>query len=232
MHSLLVARDCHSALTEPADADLSLKAHALITLHVEPHLLHLIDINANAATVWAAVERHFGGQQVVRLIELRREFTHLQLKDSESIADYFARAIELKEKFALTGEQLKDNEVRIQILAGLPPAYAPVVESIAFNELPIAQLMSRLQTTEQRLAREKGLQFPAAYVASGAAHSANSNVAARERAAAGSSRRSRTKCYYCGKLGHISRDCRARKAEEKEDAKAYSASAISTAVAL
>ena len=48
MHAMLVARDCHKAVdtSETVAAEVSLKAHALITLHVEPHLLHLINVKS------------------------------------------------------------------------------------------------------------------------------------------------------------------------------------------
>ena len=48
----------------PADAAAQItqkKAHALITLNVSSHLLHLIEPEASARQVWAALHRHFNG---------------------------------------------------------------------------------------------------------------------------------------------------------------------------
>ena len=95
----LVERDLAGTLSESSSStsEEHAKAVAIITLHVSPHLLHLVDSDMRAHKVLETIKKHFSGKNTVRLVQLKRDFATLRMQGRESISQYYNRAIELRD---------------------------------------------------------------------------------------------------------------------------------------
>ena len=67
-----------------------------------------------AKIVWDSMKRKFGGNQKVKksfLNALRGEFEILEIKNDESITDYFARVMIISNKVRSNGEDMPDKKI-------------------------------------------------------------------------------------------------------------------------
>jgi len=127
------------------------KAKSLIILYATADVIHLIEEDARAKEVWDALESHFSSRNAARVIHLRRELASIKLS-KETVASYFARAMQLKAQLAQAGHKIQDSEFRLYILSGLPPQYDTVVElQLSEDKKPLSDLLARLQLTESRV---------------------------------------------------------------------------------
>ena len=173
----------HAAIASRND-----RAKALIELHVSPNLFYLIDEDASARQAWDALAATFASRMAARVLTLRRELAQIRMQ-KESVASYFGRVQKLREQLLQAGESVTDSEARLHLLAGLPSAYATVVELLQEDQRPLHDVLARLQITEQRLSQ-----------------STDSDTSCSAHVAASTSRRN-VQCHYCKKFGHIQAQC-------------------------
>ena len=177
------------------------KAHALITLNVSVHLLHLVDPKKDARQVWLDLERHFNGANLARQLQLKRQFTDLRLGKSEKLSTYFSRAQELRESLLGANVPVTIPEFHLQLLSGLPDGYSAVVDTMVTLDVSTADLLQRLRVVEARLSKGKATAESSTALQSHAAP-------IRPTANNGNGRSSSMKCPKCGKLGHPAWKCR------------------------
>ena len=98
-----------------------------------------------------------GNVKISKLQNLRRDFENLQMKDSDSIDLFFAKAMGIVNKIRSYGETLGDQQVEEKILRSLPNKFdsrvAAIEESKDLSLLSIDELMGSLLSHEQRLNR-------------------------------------------------------------------------------
>ena len=86
-----------------------------------------------AKIVWDSMKRKFGGNQNAKkslLYALRREFEILEMKNDESITDYFARVMTISNKMRSNGEDMLDKKIVEKIMRTLTEKFTYVVVSI------------------------------------------------------------------------------------------------------
>ena len=199
----LIERDLGSALKSGAPSDVDQKAKAVVTLHLRPHLLKLLKEDHTTLESLEKIKQHFAGRNVVRVVQLRRELAALRMGADETVARYFDRATELRDKLELAGSPVEEKDLVITILAGLTDSYNFVVEAISAEDLNIGDTLSRLQSTEARL-KAKGKE----------ASEDSDVVALTVRAPSTTPKKSpdytrvpSTPCPICKEVGHWARDC-------------------------
>ena len=98
---------------------------------------------------------------------LRRDFENLQMSNSETINDFFTRALSIVNQIKSHGDTLDDQKVVENILRSLPIIFDPIVvaieESKDLSQVSIDSLMGSLQTHEQRLNRSNGSSMENAF---------------------------------------------------------------------
>lgn len=228
MRGLLQTKDLANAIANENDED-SDKAKGLITLCVQEYHLPLIEASATAHDAWTALEQLYQQRSSANLIRLKREMATLQKKREETVMEYVARARALADQITAAGHQPDDADILQAVLAGLPSKFAmmrTIIESL--DELPslteaTAKLM--LVESEQPQTNESayftsgrpppfGGSRPRVYVPPHRRQPGTGNY--RSASAPGgnnTNRRESRSCYYCGKKGHLKKDCRKRKAE-------------------
>jgi len=168
--------------------------------------------------VWDSLKRKFGGNARVKkslLNALRREFEVLEMIDTETITEYFARVMTVANKMRSNGETMPDSKVVEKILRTLTDRFTYVVVSIEESHdtetMSVDELQSTLVVHEQKFRRinrndEQVLT------------SENSRNGGRGRGRVPNRGRGRgrgrqafskatVECFKCHKLGHFQYEC-------------------------
>jgi alkylhydroperoxidase/carboxymuconolactone decarboxylase family protein YurZ len=126
MRALLITKGLWSAVTgDSTDPDKDQKALAQIILHVKDHHLMTVGNAATSKNAWETLKHTYEAKTNARKVLLRRELTSLKM-GAEALTVYAARAKDIQAQLRAAGDDAKDQEVAIQFLAGLPPAYGMI----------------------------------------------------------------------------------------------------------
>ena len=172
------------------------------------HHLPSLGQRETAKAAWDALEAVYKAKSMARRVALRREMNSLKKAAEEPMTKYVARAKELRDQLAAAGLTTEDEEVAAALLAGLPPDYdviVAVLETTA-DKVDLDVLLGKLLTAEQRLPKANEPTAPRAY------------AGAAERAPHGGGQRPPPRCFYCGQLGHIVRNCPKARADQARGA--------------
>ena len=196
----LVERDLGAALLDepkpPAPVDQ--KAKAVLVLHISPHLLTLVDEKLSTFQVLNVLKAHFSGRNLIRLVQLRREFSSIRMQPKEKVSAFYSRVIELRDRLLLAGQEVPDSEVSMNLLAGLPEKFYMVIEAIGGLNLSLPDIVQRLEATEGRFTSTEP-------PSSGGALALAANGKARR--PIDYSKPPKGPCPKCGNNGHWGRDC-------------------------
>lgn len=110
------------------------KAMAAIGLHIEPNQqIHTEECN-NAHEAWSALEQIHQPINRVRIMQLKKEFYHIKMKNSETMSSYVARTKIATANLKQAGSEVKEEDLAYVILAGLPNTYENL--NMALASLP------------------------------------------------------------------------------------------------
>ncbi|RVX17651.1 Retrovirus-related Pol polyprotein from transposon TNT 1-94 [Vitis vinifera] len=213
---------------EPTEAQQKAIAdHKLKDLKVKNYLFQAIDRNImetilNKETgkhIWDSMKQKYQGSTRVKraqLQALRREFEVLQMKEGESVDEYFARTLTIANKMKIHGESMKQVVIIEKILRSMTSRFDYVVCSVEeFNDLDtltIDELQSSLLVHEQRM-NGHGRDEQALKV------TYNDQVVGRGGRGRGAFRgrgrgrgrqafnKAIVECYKCHQLGHFQYEC-------------------------
>ena len=93
--------------------------------------------------------------RAIKLQSLRKEFENMRMKDSESMAKYSTRFLELVNQMKTHGEDISDQKIIDNILISVPEKFNPLVAVIEHTQdsssMPSLKLFASLKSYEQRL---------------------------------------------------------------------------------
>lgn len=195
------------------DAAQDQKALAQIILHVADHHLLTVGSCATAKAAWDTLKATYEARTNARKLLLRRELTQLKMGATEPLTKYAARATDLQTQLRSAGEDVKDQEVALQFLAGLPPAYGMIstVLTSGDGQLKIGEMLPKLLQVEQMTQPERSSE--AALFAKPNGGNSHGNGVKQQQP-----REERT-CHYCGKKGHLKKECKKKKFDEARGSK-------------
>ena len=214
MKSYLITKGIWKGVEDSAgNAEESIKALALITMHVADHLLGALSEAANAGVAWKLLEETFKSKSVARRLQLKREMQNLKMKGDESVTSFVGRARDLFRELKAAGDVIKEEELAWSVLTGLPSEYDTLVTVLETNNqnLNLETILPILIVHEQRLegvegSKSKEVDKAVAFIASGSKRGFSGGK--RGAGHASRERRSDLKCHNCGKQGHVMRECR------------------------
>lgn len=172
---------------------------AVLHNSIANHDLSTVTACKSSKDAWEALEKIHKAKSAARQISLMRELNTLQKLPRESVTVYLTRALALRDHLAAAGETVKDKQLSMYALAGLPSQYDVVATIFDFTEkeLSLDDLLPRLVAVKQ--------QSQPAYQPEEAAYEAYHQQGSRD---------TRT-CAYCKRTGHLIRHCLQRKREEQ-----------------
>ncbi|XP_039146831.1 uncharacterized protein LOC120284085 [Dioscorea cayenensis subsp. rotundata] len=137
-----------------------LKAKNYLFQAIDRSILETILCKEISKDIWDSMKRKYQGSSRVKraqLQALRRDFENLQMKDGESINNYFARTMRLANNMRFYGEKMDDVTIVEKILQSLTAKFDYIVcsieESKDIDALSIDELQSSLLVHEQKINR-------------------------------------------------------------------------------
>nr|GEW91104.1 copia-type polyprotein [Tanacetum cinerariifolium] len=176
---------------------------------------------STSKAVWNSMKQRFPGNAKVKrsmLQKLRRDFEVLEMKNIETISDYFGRVLTISNQIRSNGEKMDDVKIVEKILRTLIDKYLYVVVSIEesknVDEMSIEELQSTLIVHEQKFKKvdkedDQALRVEAGYSPTNRGRGRGRfNGRGRGRGRGRLSFNKETiECFNCHKLGHYSYEC-------------------------
>lgn len=172
---------------------LSDRALAIIVLAIDPSLLYVIGEPSNPVDVWKKLEDQFQRKTWANKLHLRKQLYSLRLENDGSMQEHIRAMTETFNALSVIGDAITEEDRVVHLLASLPESYAVLVTALeASPEVPSMEMVTERLLHEERKTK-------------GAEHGHDSGV---EKAMAVKWQKKKApKCYRCGQIGHIKRDC-------------------------
>ena len=178
------------------------RALAIIVLSVQPSLLYLIGDPEDPIIVWQKLADQFQKKTWANKLELRRKLYSLRLKGSGCVQEHIKAMTEIFDALSVVGDPVSEDDRVVHLLASLPESFNMLVTALEANaEVPKMELVTEWLLHEERKLKER----------KGADVSSEKAMTAKQTFKKG------PKCHYCGKFGHIRRNCRKFAQENKSD---------------
>jgi len=110
-----------------------------------------------AKETWDTLHEAFQGNERTRqmqVLNLRREFEMLRMKETETIKEYLDRLLIVVNKICLLREVLLDRIIIKKVLVSLPERFEAKISSLEdsrdLTKISLTELMNSLQTQEQK----------------------------------------------------------------------------------
>lgn len=218
------------------DAAADKKALAHIILHVKDHHLPTLTKCPTSKNAWETLKKTYEAKTNARKLLLRRALSQLKMGATEPLTVYAARAKEIQTQLTSAGDVATDQDIALQFLAGLPPAYNVIstVLTAGDQELKIDTMLPKLLQVEQQIqpserpsdtallakpnkgyGRGRGNGGRGKGSGNHSSHNGGRGYNRYNRNPAQSSKANR-KCFYCGKLGHWADECRKKQWDVKQ----------------
>ena len=227
MRFLLVTKDMWSAVTVGTDGDghvnavTDAKALALIGLCVEDYHLPIIEKCNTAKEAWEVLAAVYKAKSTAVVLKLKRELNALRKEHSEPVTKYIARARAIRDQLQAAGHSVTDEDVVLQVLAGLPPEYDMLVTVLenADDTPSLEEVLAKALLVEGKVGTTSHESQERAALLSRIKprHELRQQHQHHHGGKEGHQQPDKKKkaCYYCGKKGHFKKDCWKKKADDK-----------------
>lgn len=162
---------------------------SLIILTLSPELAVVMMGVKSAKEMWLSLKTRFEGTIEDRSTDLLLELTTLKTKPDESIDAFITRAQGISRQINLLGRATSERELVRYIINGLPSHFDQISAALKLNRgITIVELLQTLREIENEIKIKKP------DVKAYKTHEKQFN-------------NNRTKCYHCGKIGHVAKNC-------------------------
>ena len=174
----------------------------------------------SAKEAWSILKEEFQGSEKVRLIKLqtlRREFELLNMKDSETIKDYYSKIKGIINQMRAYGENILDKRIVEKILISISRKYDSIVTTIEqtkdLSTLSVTELVGSLEANEQRISRLDEGSLESAFQSNLKLRSQNKGYKKKINNVEDSTNKEKPRrnncppCGICDRKNHLEKDC-------------------------
>ena len=172
------------------------KALATIVLAVDATLLYLLGEMEDPKQVWDTLQGQFQKRTWANKLRLRKQLYALKLHEGGSVQEHMKLLTETFNELSIVGDTITDEDRVVHLLASLPDSYNVLVTALEAG----AEVPSMEMVTERLLHEERKIS---GYVETEKAMNATKREIRRG-----------PRCYECGEIGHLKRDCPERKTKK------------------
>ena len=178
---------------------------------MSPSQLYLVTSCETAEEAWGVLRDHFERQCLANKLFLKKTYFRMEMKEGSSITTHLKRMKELTDQLAAVGAPISEEDQVMTLLGSLPEKYSGLVtalEARGEEGVTLAFVQQALVHEGQKQSSCKAgvreLDGPALVAGELKGMSSRKEVVAPS--AEGSSTWGK-KCYRCGGVGHLVRQC-------------------------
>lgn len=236
MEDLLYCKDLADPIetkgVRPADKKeeewnkLNRKAVGMIRQQIDISVFHHVAKETNAYDIWQKLQNMYERKTVRNKALLMRRLVNLRYKDGTSITEHMSNFQSLVNQLASVNKILDDEMQALLLLGTLPDSWETLVVSLsnsAPSGLMTMEMVQDALLNEEARRKEMGSQHSQALVtenkSQGRGRSRNRyNNRGNDRSKSRTRGQSKSwvKCFHCGLEGHMQRNCRKLKREQKQ----------------
>lgn len=191
------------------------KAYSVLVLAMDQSTSHLIMNceSGNAHEVWEHLLQHFQRKTLASKLALKQAF-HSQRMGNKSFSEYSEGIVQISNRLRQMGCTVEEDDKLAALFMGLNEEYEPIKISLMSRTLAptFAEACAALAdySLQKSLETNKGAsRGETAFYIQDSTNSTQSKTPRRET----------RKCYNCNQKGHLSRDCKQKRKNEKSAAK-------------
>jgi hypothetical protein len=196
---------------------------ALSTIHLclaDEVLFNIVGEDTTTG-LWSKMESLYMTKSLTSKIYLKRWFYSLWMKEGTKIVDHLNTFNTLIVQLASMEVKLEDEDKAVTLLCLLPKSWDNLVTSISFSSTYVLDydfVVGALLAEEMRRRSSQETSTSEAMVVRGRSKEKEKNSERSSRTKS-TGRKGREKCWYCGKTGHLKKDCWKRKESEENSTK-------------
>jgi hypothetical protein len=214
-----------------------IKAKRIIADSIKDHLIPQVSSKNTPKDMFDALTRMYEGRNINRKMNLRTQLKNTKMQKGETVQDYFSRVSQFKEQLEAIGDNLDEDELVMTTLNGLTRPWDAFIQTICARKekLQFDSLWEECVQEEARVANREAVllrdedQALAAHAKGGKGkshfqkethfHKESHSPKRFQKYHKGQRRQkdfSSYQCYHCDKMGHIAKNCPARREEYKK----------------
>ena len=174
------------------------RALATIVLAIDPSLLYLVGDPNDPVAVWTLLQNTFMKKTWANKLALKRKLYNTRMNNNDSLQSHLKIFSEIYESLAVVGSPMEDEDKVITMLASLPEKFSTVVTALETLE----NVPSWESVTEKLLHEESKLLN-------------NNTSTTNDNQLLMVKQKKTIKCFECGKLGHLKKNCYVYKRKNK-----------------
>ena len=199
------------------------KAYSLIALNVEKNLQVYISTTTDPKVAWDTLKNQFECVSIAQVVRLNRKFYAGTMSEGTDILEHLTHKTSLAEQLRDMKEEISEQKFATVVLGSLPESYdnfisslnTQKIENLKWENIKALLIEEHLQRTENGTKSEISSENEALF-------SKKENMFGKRRNRENNPRKKPqdrslkdTRCFKCGKLGHIVRNCPLNKKDSR-----------------
>ena len=177
----------------------SQKAFSTLVLAIDASQLYLITSCDEVNEAWNILKSHFEKDTLSNKLFLKKQYFRKEMSKGSTMESHLKEMKEITDRLAAIGAPVSEEDQVVTLLGSLPPSYSTLVTALEARADDVT-----LNFVQQALINEERKQDVSKL-------SSNDQDAALLGNQFGSKQRKPIRCYNCGGLGHIQRNCQKRR---------------------
>jgi hypothetical protein len=199
--------------------DLDENSLSIIRLCMVDDVLFNIVGEDTTSGLWSKLESLYMTKSLMRRIYLKRQLYSLRMKEGTKTVDHLNTFNTLIIQLTSMEVKFEDEDKAITLLCSLPDSWDNLLTSISFSSTKVLDcdsIVGALLAEEMRRKSSQETSTSEAMLVRGRTKEKNERSFSRSKSR---HKKGKEKCWYCGKTGHLKKDCWKRKESEKNSTK-------------